>query len=355
MTISSRWSGLLSRSTPSPILRVCALGILALCAATLPARADLLEVIKERGSLKCGINTGLTGFAEVDNDGNWRGFDVDFCRALAAAVFGDKDKLTFTTLSPAERFTAIQSGEVDVLSRNTTWSLSRDTTLGLNFVGVNYYDGQGFIVPKALGVTTIKDLDGARICVQTGTTTELNLADFFRTRRLSFESIVIRTIDEVRTNYLAEACDAYTTDVSGLASLRTTLPDPEAHVILDEIISKEPLGPAVREGDAAWEDVVRWTLFALMIAEEHGITRDNVAEKRANATNPEVRRFLGAEGALGVELGLRPEWAYDIIAAVGHYGEIFEANLGEGSILKLERGLNRPWNDGGLQYAPPVR
>ncbi len=327
----------------------------ALCWGSAAAADGTLEVVKARGVVQCGINVGLAGFAEVSNEGEWRGFDVDFCRAVAAAVFGDAAKVAYTPTNPQERFTALQSGEIDLLVRNTTYTFSRDTNLGFDFVGVNYYDGQGFIVPKALGVTSAKELDGARICVQTGTTTELNLADYFRTEGMGFETVVIRTFDEVRSNYLADACDAYTTDTSGLAALRASFPNPGDHIILPEIISKEPLGPLVREGDDAWADVVRWTLHALILGEEFGITTANAADLKASSPNPEIRRLLGAEGQFGAYLGLGDDWAFAILSQVGNYGELFERSLGESSLLKLDRGLNRPWTDGGLYYAPPMR
>ncbi|MGF1455350.1 MAG: amino acid ABC transporter substrate-binding protein [Alphaproteobacteria bacterium] len=335
----------------------CAAAAMAalLTLVAIPAAAGTLEVVRERGQLLCGVNTGIAGFAEVSNEGVWRGFDVDFCRAVAAAVLGDAAKVRFIMTTPQERFTALQSGEVDLLARNTTWTFSRDTNLGFDFVGVNYYDGQGFITPKALGVSEARQLDGARICVQAGTTTELNLGDWFRTQGLAFETIVIRTFDEVRTNYLAEACDAYTTDISGLAALRATFPDPGAHMILPQTISKEPLGPLVREGDDTWGDVVRWTLFALFLGEELGISRKTAEVLRKTSTNPEVRRLLGTEGTFGGYLGLSDGWAFAILSQVGHYGELFDRSLGKDSVLNLDRGLNRSWKDGGLHYAPPMR
>ncbi len=346
--------GMALRTGPCAVLMALIIVALVIVAQR-PALAGTLEVVQERGQLLCGVNTGIAGFAEVSNEGEWRGFDVDFCRALAAAVLGDPDQVRFIMTTPQERFTALQSGEVDILARNTTWTFSRDTNLGFDFAGVNYYDGQGFITRKALGLTDAKQLDGARICVQTGTTTELNLADWFRTQGLSFETIVVRTFDEVRSNYLADACDAYTTDVSGLAALRATFPDPSAHVILPDVISKEPLGPLVREGDDAWGDVVRWTLFALFLGEELDITQATAAELAKTSPNPEIRRLLGAEGQFGGYLGLSDDWAFSILSKVGHYGELFDRSLGDASVLKLDRGLNRLWTDGGLHYAPPMR
>ncbi len=270
-------------------------------------------------------------------------------------MFGDADAVKFTPLTAKERFTALQSGEVDVLSRNTTWTLNRDTALGLDFTGVTYYDGQGFMAPTTLGVKSALELDGASICVQPGTTTELNLADYFRANNMSYEPVVIERLEEIRTAYDQGRCDVYTTDQSGLYAERTVLTDPAAHIILPEVISKEPLGPVVRHGDHEWSDIVRWTLYAMLEGEEYGVNQSNVDDLKANATNPVIRRLLGAEGDMGQNLGLAPDWAYNVISQVGNYGEIFEANLGQGTPLKIERGLNAQWKDGGLQYAMPVR
>ncbi len=318
------------------------------------AGADTLDRIKARGHLVCGINLGLTGFAEPDQQGDWKGFDVEYCRALAAALFGDPTAVRFRPASAQDRSTVLQSGEVDVLSRNTTWTLTRDVKWG-DFIGINYYDGQGFLVPKSLGVKSAKELDGARICIQTGTTTELNLADYFRANKMTFESVVVKTNDEVRATYAAEACDTFTTDISGIAAIRSTLPDPSAHVILPEIISKEPLGPLVRHGDDEWADVARWVLNALIIAEELGVTSKNVEKMRKADKRPAVRRLLGVEGSYGEQLGLSNKWAYNIIKHVGNYSEIFERHLGKKTPLGLERGQNALWKDGGLLYAPPLR
>ena len=334
----------------STILGMMVGGLLAL----LPASAGTLDDIKARGHVSCGISPGLTGFAAPDAAGEWVGFDVDFCRAVATAIFGDLDKIRFTSLSSKERFTALQSGEVDLLYRNTTWTFLRDVHLGLNFVGVNYYDGQAFMVPVSLGVNSVLELDGARICIQSGTTTELNLSDYFGRNGLAYESIVIANDNEARINYLATACDAYTTDASGLAAVRASFPDPAAHIILPEIISKEPLGPIVRHGDDQWADIVRWTLNAMIAAEEMGISSDNV-EAMKNSTNAEARRLLGVEGDFGSQLGLESEWAYEVISKVGNYGEVFERHIGSDTALGLERGLNGLWTDGGLLYSPPIR
>ena len=314
-----------------------------------------LDAIKDKGYIQCGVSTGLAGFSNPDDEGNWRGIDVDVCRGVAAAVFGDADAVRFTPLTATERFTALQSGEVDVLSRNTTWTLTRDTSLGLDFTGVTYYDGQGFMVPEELGVESATELEGASVCVQPGTTTELNLADYFRANDMEYEPVVIERLEEVRTAYDQGRCDVYTTDQSGLYAERTVLTDPEAHVILPEVISKEPLGPVVRHGDHEWADIVRWTLYAMVEAEEYEVSSANVDDEKANSTNPVVRRLLGVEGDMGADLGLDPEWAYNVIKQVGNYGEIFEANLGQETPLKIERGLNALWSDGGLQYAMPVR
>lgn len=331
---------------------IISLSIGLLCANV--AQAGTLDDVKKRGYLQCGVSTGLAGFAMPGTDGEWTGFDVDFCRAIAAAIFGDAKAVKFTPLTNKERFTALQSGEIDVLSRNTTWTFSRDVNLGLEFAAVNYYDGQAFLVPIALGVSSAMELEGARICVQTGTTTELNLADYFRTHDMEFESVVIATVDDARTNYVAEACDAYTTDASGLAAVRATLPDPLAHIILPEIISKEPLGLIVRHGDNQWGDVVRWAINVTIIGEELGITKDN-AEKLKTDPSPEVKRLLGTEGEFGAQLGLSQDWAFNVMTKVGNYGEIFERNLGSETPLGIERGLNANWSDGGILFAPPMR
>ncbi|MGR3756962.1 MAG: amino acid ABC transporter substrate-binding protein [Tranquillimonas sp.] len=319
------------------------------------AAAATLDDVKSRGKLSCGVNTGLVGFAAPDSNGNWEGFDVAICRAVAAAVLGDPQAVDFVPTTGQTRFTALASGEIDVLSRNTTWTFSRDVDLKLDFAGVNYYDGQGFMAPKELGVTSAKDLDGATVCIQTGTTTELNLADFFRTNGMNYEPVPIETSAEAQQQYLAGACDVYTTDASGLAATRATFEDPSAHVILPEIISKEPLGPLVRHGDNEWGDVVRWTLNALIAAEEYGITSANVEELAAGTQNPEVNRILGTEGNLGEMLGLDKDWAKRAISARGNYGEIFERYIGESTPIGLARGLNAQWTDGGLLYAPPFR
>jgi general L-amino acid transport system substrate-binding protein len=329
---------------------------LALAASSGTAQAGaIFDAIKDKGFIQCGVSTGLAGFSNPDDAGNWSGIDVDVCRAIAAAVFGDAEAVKFTPLTSKERFTALQSGEVDVLSRNTTWTLNRDTALGLDFTGVTYYDGQGFMVPESLGVKSALELDGASVCVQTGTTTELNLADYFRANNMSFTPVVFERPDEARTAYEQGRCDAYTTDASGLYAQRTGLATPGDHIVLPEIISKEPLGPVVRHGDNEWGDIVRWTLYAMLEAEEFGVNSQNVDDMKANSDNPGVRRLLGVEGDMGQGLGLPNEWGYEVIKQVGNYGEIFERNVGMSTPLQIERGLNALWTEGGLQYAMPVR
>ncbi len=321
--------------------------------AAVSANAGTLEDVRKAGELKCVVSTGLTGFAYTDASGEWKGFDAEFCRATAIAVLGDGKKVKFVPSTGKTRFTILNSKEGDVLWRNSTWTFVRDVDVKLSFVGVNYYDGQGFMVPASLGVKSAKELDGASVCIQTGTTTELNLADFFRTNNLKYEAVPIETNDEARTNYLAGRCDVYTTDASGLAATRATFEKPGDHVVLPEIISKEPLGPATRHGDDQWADIVRWVLNVTIIAEELGVTQANVAEMAKGTNNPEINRLLGSEGDMGAMLGLDKDYAAKIIAAVGNYGEIFDRNIGPKTPIALERGLNALWNKGGLIYAPP--
>ncbi len=324
----------------------------ALAVAGAAHAQSTLDAVKSKGYVQCGVNTGLAGFSQPDSRGAWKGLDVDLCRAVAAAVFGDASKVRFTPLTAQQRFTALQSGEIDILARNTTWTLSRDTSLGLNFAGVNYYDGQGFMVPKKLGVKSAKQLNGATICVQPGTTTELNLADYFRANKMTFKPVVIEKLEEVTNAYFSGRCDVYTTDVSGLVSTRgSRAPNPADHVILPEVISKEPLGPVVRHGDDRWFDVVKWSLFAMLEAEELGLTSKNI-DQQASSTNPSIQRFVGASGDLGKMLSLDNRWAYNIVKLVGNYGESFDANL---KPLGFDRGLNNLWTQGGLMYAPPLR
>ncbi len=318
-------------------------------------QAATLDDVKAKGHVQCGVSQGLPGFSNPDTQGNWTGIDVDVCRAVAAAVLGDADKVKYTPLSAKERFTALQSGEVDMLSRNTTWTLVRDTALGLNFAGVNYYDGQGFMVRKDLGVKSAMELAGAAVCVNIGTTTELNMADFFRANNMDYKPVVFEKADEVVAAYDAGRCDVYTTDRSGLAAQRLKLKDPEGHTVLPETISKEPLGPVVRHGDDQWLDIVKWTLYAMLEAEEAGVSSANIDDLKANSTNPVVKRLIGTEGEMGSNLGLGNDWAYNIIKQVGNYAESYDRHVGPSTPLKLERGVNALWKDGGLQYAMPVR
>ncbi|WP_425280808.1 amino acid ABC transporter substrate-binding protein [Roseibium hamelinense] len=318
------------------------------------AQATTLEKVKHSGFFTCGVSQGNPGFSNPDNEGNWSGFDVDYCRAVAAAVLGEASAVKFRPLASPERFTALQSGEIDILSRTTTWTMSRDTSLGANFAGVMYYDGQAMMVRKELGITSALELAGASVCTATGTTTELNIADFFRVNNMPYEVVAFEKNDEVTQAYDAGRCDVYTIDASGLHANRLKLTNPGDHMILPEIISKEPLGPVVRQGDDQWLNIAKWTLFALVNAEELGITQANVEDMKGS-DNPEVKRFLGVEGAYGEALGLDTGWAARLIAAVGNYGEVFDRNLGPQTPLGIERGLNALWSNGGIQYAPPVR
>ncbi|WP_294926052.1 amino acid ABC transporter substrate-binding protein [uncultured Paracoccus sp.] len=330
--------------------------VAALSAGTvLAAEGDTLQEVQSRDVLNCGVNTGLVGFAAPDANGNWTGFDVAFCKAVAAAVLGDPGKVNYVPTTGQTRFTALSSGEVDLLARNSTWTFQRDTDLRLDFIGINYYDGQGFMVRKDLGVSSAKELDGATICIQTGTTTELNLADYFRANNMNYQPVNIDSNAEGEQQYLAGACDAYTTDASGLAATRAAFADPENHIILPEIVSKEPLGPAVRHGDSNWGDIVRWTLYALIAAEEYGVTSANIDELARSSNNPEVQRLLGSSDSLGAMIGLDDEWALRAIKAGGNYGEIFAATIGEQTPIGLARGLNAQWTQGGLMYAMPFR
>ena len=326
-----------------------------LAGAALAQGTSTLDTVKARGELNCGVNTGLVGFAAPDASGNWQGFDVAICKAVAAAVLGDASKVVYIPTTSSDRFEQLTSGKIDLLSRNTTWTFSRDTDLRMDFVGVNYYDGQGFMVRKDLGVSSAKELNGATICIQTGTTTELNLADYFKANNMTYTAVPIETNAEGEQQYLAGACDAYTTDASGLAATRAAFADPENHIILPEIISKEPLGPSVRHGDNQWGDIVMWTLNALVAAEEYGVTSANIDELATSSQNPEVQRLLGTSGELGPMIGLEANWAMNAIKAGGNYGEIFAATIGESTPIGLARGLNAQWTQGGLLYAPPFR
>ena len=327
--------------------------LLAIAAGTVHAGATF-DAVKKRGFVQCGVNTGLAGFSVADEKGVWKGIDVDVCRAVAAAVFGDANKVKFTPLTAKERFTALQSGEVDVLSRNTTWTVVRDGSLGISFTGVTYYDGQGFLVKKKLNVKSALKLNGATVCVGSGTTTELNLQDYFTSHKMKFKPVVYDTSDETVKGFEAGRCDVLTSDQSQLYALKIKLAKPDDAVVLPEVISKEPLGPAVRQGDVEWFNIVRWSLFAMVDAEDLGVTSKNIDEMKKSSVVPDVKRLVGTE-AVKHGLGIPDDWAYQVVKQVGNYGEIFEANVGAGSPLKIARGLNALWNKGGIQYAPPIR
>jgi general L-amino acid transport system substrate-binding protein len=340
------------------------LGAAALAISAVSASAGTLDTVKQKGFIQCGVSQGLIGFSNPDASNNWTGLDVDFCKAVAAAVFGDATKVKYTPLSAKERFTALQSGEIDVLSRNSTWTMSRDTTLGLLFAGVTYYDGQGFMVPAKLGVKSALELGGASVCTQTGTTTELNLADYFKANKMEYKVVAFEKNEEVLKAYQEGRCDVFTTDQSGLYAEVLKFPNPADHIVLPEIISKEPLGPVVRQGDDQWFSIVKWTYYALLTAEELAVSSANVDEMKAS-TNPEIQRLLSvkvknpdgteADNDFGKGMGLGPDWAYNAIKMVGNYSEIFERNVGLTTPLKIARGKNALWKDGGLQYAPPIR
>ncbi|PSU04861.1 amino acid ABC transporter substrate-binding protein [Photobacterium gaetbulicola] len=323
-------------------------------APTSTASSETLAKVQKQGYLQCGVTTGLPGFSNPNEKGEWEGLDVEFCQAVAAAILGDKTKVKYIPLTAKERFTALQSGEIDLLSRNTTWTLHRDTALGINFAGVNYYDGQGFMINKALEIESAAELDGAAVCVQSGTTTELNLADYFRHREMKYTPVVFDTAAQTVKGFEAGRCDALTTDQSGLYALRLNLPDPSSAVVLPDIISKEPLGPAVRQGDDQWFNIVKWTLNAMITAEELGVSSHNVDDMKMS-NDPNIRRLIGADGPKGKGLGLNDDWAYQVIKQVGNYGESFERTVGMSSPLEIKRGINALWNDGGLLYAPPMR
>jgi len=326
----------------------------AMMATTASAADSTLDKVLSQGFITCGVSTGLPGFSNPNSKGEWEGIDVEYCQALAAAVLGDKSKVKYVPLTAKERFTALQSGEIDVLSRNTTWTLQRDAALGLNFVGVNYYDGQGFMVKKDLGVKSAKELDGASVCVQSGTTTELSLADYFRNTGMKYKPVVFDTAAQTSKGFDAGRCDALTTDQSGLYALRLNLTDPNVAVVLPEIISKEPLGPVVRQDDDKWFNVAKWTLNAMVNAEEYGITSKN-ADEMLKSSDPNIKRILGLDGPKGKGLGIRDDWGYQIVKQVGNYGESFERTVGKGSPLQIARGANALWNAGGFMYAPPLR
>ena len=336
------------------LLTAGALALIGTLTAGSAMAASTLESVKAKGHLQCGVTTGLPGFSQPDDKGHWTGIDVDTCRAIAAAVFGDSNKVEFTPLTAKERFTALQSGEIDVLSRNTTWTLTRDASLGLNFAGVNYYDGQGFLVSKKLGVDDAMQLDGATICVQAGTTTELNLADYFRAKGMKFKPLVFDSSEQTVTGFANGRCDVLTSDRSQLAALRSKLADPSSAKILPNVISKEPLGPVVRQGDDQWFNIVKWSLFTQLNAEELGITMDNV-DKMKTADNPNIKRLLGTDGDMGEKLGLSADFGYNIVSQVGNYGEMYDRNVGPDTPLGLDRGINALWTEGGIMYAPPLR
>ncbi len=323
-------------------------------AAQAPKATSTLDVVKNRGMLSCGVSQGLPGFSAPDDKGNWTGIDVDICRAIAAAILNDPTKVRFVPLSAKDRFTSLQSSDIDVLSRNTTWTLSRDTSVGLNFTGITYYDGQGFLVAKAKNVNSALELSNATVCVQTGTTNEQNVADYFKANKMKYEIVAFSSADETLKTYESGRCDVFTSDVSQIVAERTKLAQPDAHAILPEVISKEPLGPLVRHGDDQWFDIVKWTLFAMLNAEELGITQKNVDEM-AKSDKPELKRVFGTDGNLGEQLGLTKDWVIRIVKAVGNYGETFDRNVGENSKLKIARGWNKLYTQGGLQYAPPIR
>jgi len=337
------------------IVSVAVVAISAIMLAGAVNAGQTMDSVKSKGFVQCGVNTGLPGFSNADEKGNWKGIDVDVCRAVAAAVLGDASKVKFTPLTAKERFTALQSGEIDMLSRNTTWTVTRDAALGVHFAGVVYYDGQGFLVNKKLGVKSAQELDGAAICVQTGTTTELNMGDYFRANKMSYTPVVFEKGDEAVAAYDSGRCDVFTSDQSQLYAQRIKLAKPGDHIVLPEVISKEPLGPVVRQGDDEWFNVVKWSLFAMVNAEEMGVSSSNVADVRAKTQDPAMRRFLGLEGDKGKDLKVSNDWAFHIVSQVGNYAESFERNLGGGSPLNIARGLNALWTSGGLQYAPPVR
>jgi general L-amino acid transport system substrate-binding protein len=323
-------------------------------AATAAAQTPTLGAVRERGVLNCGVNPGLPGFSQSDDKGNWRGFDVDYCTAITAAVLGDPVKAHYVPATARERFSLLRSGAIDVLVRNTTWTSTRDSSLGLSFVGASYYDGQGFMVKAALGKKSVRDLDGATVCVLAATTTELNLTSYFKASNMTFSPQAFDKLEETVQAYLAERCQAYSADMSSLYSVRVQQARPKDHVVLPEVISKEPLGPSVRQGDFQWFTIIRWVHFALLSAEELGVTQANI-DDMARSANPEIRRLLGTEAEFGTGLGLDNDFAVKVIRAVGNYGEIYERNLGSQSRLKIARGLNNLWNRGGLQYTPPIR
>jgi general L-amino acid transport system substrate-binding protein len=336
------------------LLKTLSLSAAALALASTVSSADTLDSVKEKGVVTCGVSTGIAGFSATDSSGEWKGLDVDMCKAVASAVLGDSTKVKYVPLTAKERFTALQSGEIDLLARSTTWTLTRDVSLGLNFVGVNYYDGQGFLVNKGIGVNSAKELDGATVCIQAGTTTELNVTDYFTANKMTYKPITYDTSGQTIEGFKSGRCDVVSSDASQLYGLVLKVQDPTSVKVLPEIISKEPLGPVVRQGDDKWFNIVKWSHIAMLNGEEFGLTAKNI-DSMANTTNPDIQRFLGINGEAGKMLGIDDKWAYNIIKQVGNYGESFDRNVGMGSALKIERGLNKLWNDGGLQYGAPIR
>jgi len=336
-----------------PALLALLLSILTIQFAS-AANEQVLKAVKGRGALNCGVSEGLYGFSARDNNGNWSGFDVDLCRAVAAAIFNDAGKVNYFPLDANRRFEALQSGNIDVLSRNTTWTMSREVDLGLLFAATNYYDGQGFLVRRAMNKETALDLDGVNVCVQTGTTTLLNLSDYFRANKMNYNVIASPTLENAIKGYDSGQCNVLTADVSALFGIRLSLSKPDEHVILPDVISKEPLGPVVRQDDIQWFNIVKWVQFAMINAEELGVTSKNVDEA-LKSENPDVRRLIGVEGNYGERIGLTKDWAANIIRLVGNYGEIYERTVGVGSALGIPRGINQLWNKGGILYAPPIR
>src|SRR5208283_3402049 len=337
-------------------LRWIAATVMFVIAAGAPAlaSAQTLKDVKARGALVCGVNEGLPGFSYMDERGQWSGFDVDFCRAIAAAIFNDANKVRLVPLSAEARFQALKDGKIDVLSRNSTWTIGREVAYGLAFVGVTYYDGQGFMAPRAMRVSSALELDGARVCVLSGTTTIDNLADFFAANHLALQTVPVGSTDELIKAYDSGLCNVATSDLSQLYALRQRLAKPRDHVILPDVISKEPLGPVVRQNDPNWVEIVRWVHFAMLNAEELGVTSKNIGQA-LQSQKPEVMRLVGTAGDFGAQIGLTNAWAANVVRAVGNYGEVFERNLGVHSPLAIPRGLNQLWNNGGIQYAPPIR
>lgn len=336
------------------ISKIASMSLLGVALTATMASADTLDSVKKKGFVSCGVSTGIPGFSATDSSGQWKGIDVDFCKAVAAATLGDASKVKYVSLTAKERFTALQSGEIDLLSRSTTWTHTRDTSLGLNFAGINYYDGQGFLVSKDIGVKSALELDGATVCIQAGTTTELNLTDYFKANGMSYKAVTYDTSDQTIQGFKKGRCDVVTSDQSQLYGLRIKLKDPNSVMVLPEVISKEPLGPVVRQGDDKWFNIVKWSLYAMLDAEENGVSKANV-DSMKSSKNPAVKRLLGMSGKAGENLGLSSSWAYNIIKQVGNYGESFEKNVGKGSALKIARGQNALWKDGGLMYSMPIR